>query len=233
MNQSEPRARQRDARGQPSRRAAQRAREQRRRRFQWLLIAATVLIVAVVGGLVASQATSSSSSVPGLTTPQALSPASALLPVGSKAPDFNLATTNGQHYQLSAQQGHVVLLEYFAVWCPVCQAEAPTMAQIDQHFQSLGLKSFSILSNPYGRYYESKGDMRPVNSGDVSWFKQTFAVNNPILIDPNFTNVNRAGVSSYPTIYVIDSHGIIRYASSGQVPYSQLASAINAAGLKG
>jgi len=199
----------------------------------WLLIAATIAIVVLVGGLVASQSSSSSSSSPGLTTPQALNPASSLLPVGSKAPNFDLSTTSGQHYQLSSQQGHVVLLEYFAVWCPVCQAEAPTMAQIDKHFQPLGLKSFSILSNPYGRYYESKGDMRPVNSGDVSWFKQTFAVNHPILIDPTFANVNHAGVSSYPTIYVIDGHGIIRYASSGEIPYSQLASSINAAGLKG
>jgi hypothetical protein len=53
------------------------------------------------------------------------------------------------------------------------------------------------------------------------------------LIDPNFANVNRAGVKSYPTLYVIDPAGVIRYARSGEIPYGELASAINAAGLKG
>jgi thiol-disulfide isomerase/thioredoxin len=155
MSRNEPRSRQGAHQGQPNRRAVARPREQRRRRFRWLLAAATVVLVVVVAGLVASQATTSKSTLPGITTPQALSPTNTLLPVGSKTPDFNLATIDGHRYRLSSQRGSVVLLEYFAVWCPVCQAEAPTINAIDKHFAPRGLKSFSILSNPYGKDYET------------------------------------------------------------------------------
>src|SRR5947209_5175207 len=101
MSGHEPQSRQGTHQDQPSRRAELRAREQRRRRFRWSLAVATVLIVVVVAGLVASQATTSKSTIPGITTPQALSPANTLLPIGSKAPDFNLATLDGHRYTLS------------------------------------------------------------------------------------------------------------------------------------
>lgn len=216
------------------RRARERAAQQqaaRRRRIGLVAgigTAVVVIVIALAAVLLDRPAPSNGAA---LTNANALNPAQQLLPMGSKAPDFNLATVDGKHYRLSALRGHTVLLEFFAVWCPICQAEAPTIHRIDATLGNTGLKTLAILANPYGRNYENSGrtDLRLADKGDVQWFERTFKVTHPSLIDPNFSTVNRYGAYQYPTLYVIDPKGTITYANAGERPYSELASAIKAA----
>jgi cytochrome oxidase Cu insertion factor (SCO1/SenC/PrrC family) len=197
------------------------------------MAAATVLLLLIIGVLVVSRSTTSTSSQPGLTTPSALTATGSLLPVGGKFPDFTLNTTDGKQFVLAKQRGSPVLLEYFAVWCPVCHAEAPTVDALDRAFVPNGVKSFKILANPYGPDYETKGDLRPANKSDIAWYTKTYKVTTPILIDPAFGNVNAVGVTHYPTFYILDKNGIIRYARAGEIPYAELAGALRAAGARG
>jgi peroxiredoxin len=187
-----------------------------------------VVVAVIIAAALLSQ--SSGPSTSGLTNPNALNPAPNMLHVGSTAPDFDLATVDGQHYRLSALRGHPVLLEFFAVWCPICQGEAPILNQIEQTYDPKGLRVLAILANPYGRNYDLSGraDLRLANRGDITWFKKTFAVTHPMLIDPNFATVNQYGANAYPTIYVLDHNRVIRSATQGHVPYQQLATAIAA-----
>ncbi|MGA2641642.1 MAG: redoxin domain-containing protein, partial [Spirochaetia bacterium] len=53
-----------------------------------------------------------------------LAPSKSVLPVGAAAPDFTLSTATGEKVHLSDYRGKTVLLEFFATWCPHCQAEA-------------------------------------------------------------------------------------------------------------
>ena len=89
----------------------------------------------------------------------------------------------------------------------------------------------AILSSPYGRNYDTSGgtDLSGVSKSDVSWFISNFGVKHPTLIDPNFAMPNAYGAGSYPTIYVLDKNGVIRYADSGEQTYAQLAGGIAAA----
>jgi cytochrome oxidase Cu insertion factor (SCO1/SenC/PrrC family) len=48
-----------------------------------------------------------------------------LLPVGATAPAFTLETPQGAKVSLASYRGHAVLLEFFASWCPHCNAESP------------------------------------------------------------------------------------------------------------
>lgn len=153
------------------------------------------------------------------------------LAVGTTAPNFNLATINGKHYQLSALRGRPVLLEFFAVWCPHCQAEAPVLNTLDKAYASKGLQTLSILASPYDRTHDATGSTNPVTKDDITWFKNTFNVAHPLLIDPNFSTVNKYGANSYPTIYILDKNGVIRYTNGGlgDRPYQTLAHGVDAA----
>ncbi len=48
-----------------------------------------------------------------------------LVQVGDPAPDFSLKQTDGTIFQLSAQRGKVVMLQFTASWCGVCRREMP------------------------------------------------------------------------------------------------------------
>jgi len=129
------------------------------------------------------------------------------------------------HGRLKADQGG---LEFFAIWCPHCQNEAPILNQIDAAFAPKGERTVSILASPYGRDYDTSGgtNRRLADRGDLSWFDTTFKVQHTTLIDPSFAVVNRYGANSYPTIYVVDSSSTIRFAQAGDVAYQDLANAL-------
>jgi thiol-disulfide isomerase/thioredoxin len=217
---------------------SRRAKQQQQLRLRLLFGTIVVVVAAIVVMLVlifqgnGSTSTSTAGGTPGtgpgLTTPSALKPSQApQLAVGTAAPDFNLATVDGKHYKLSTMRGSVVLLEYFALWCPHCQNETSTIAQLYTGFTPKGVKIFSILANPYRQDYETTGDTAPARASDVTAFAAQFKVKNPILIDPAFSSTTAMAAFSYPAIYVIDAKGIIRFADSGEVPYATLADALN------
>jgi peroxiredoxin len=166
-----------------------------------------------------------------LANPNSLNPAPQLLSVGSTAPNFTLRDANGVTHTLSAQHGHPVLLEYFAVWCPICQAEAPIMAKLTKQYTPQGVRVWSILANPYGRNYEASGatDLSLATKNDLTWFANTFDVQHPQLVDPQFQTVNKYGINAYPGLYVVDPNGKISYVAAGHESYSTLATQLDKA----
>lgn len=195
-----------------------------------LLILAGIIITSVIEANAASS-TGRTGNGAALTRPAALNPAALLLPTGIPAPNFTLKTVNGKSYSLAAQRGHPVLLEFFAVWCPHCQREASTIERLNQQFAAKGVRVWSILANPYGPKYDTSfgADTTPATRSDLTWFARTFHDQTPQLVDPSFHVVNKYGVSGYPGIYVIDKHGVITHASSGEQSYATLAQALTQA----
>jgi peroxiredoxin len=189
----------------------------------------TVLIIAGILGYVIY---SNSQTKPGaLNVAADLNPQPNQLAVGQTAPNFTLKDVNGKKYTLDKQRGHPVLLEFFAVWCPNCQAEAPAIAQLTKTYGAKGVRVWSILSSPYGPNYDKSlhQDTTPVHKADLSWFASTFNVTHPQLIDPNFHVVNEYGITAYPGLYVIDPNGKVVFSQSGTYPYSSLSTALNKA----
>ena len=207
------------------------ARKTDRKTWRIGLAVGTVLVVAIIIAIAVLKGNANGSNANALTDPNGLNSNTPMLSVGTPAPDFDLATSSGQHYKLSDLRGHPALLEFFAIWCPHCQNEAPILNQVDSAFAPSGEHTLSILASPYGKNYDTSGgiDRRLADPTDLSWFQTTFNVQHPMLIDPKFATVNAYGANSYPTIYVLDSNGVIRFAQSGDVAYQDLADALNKA----
>jgi peroxiredoxin len=146
------------------------------------------------------------------------------LRVGTVAPPFTLSDDTGFSYSLAEQRGHPVVLEFFALWCPHCHAQAPVMHKVVSTYSPKGVTMWAVLANQYGQYYETSGgrNVDLASRNDVAWYASTYKVNYPMLIDPKFKVVNRYGQAGYPTIFIIDPSGKIAYVHSGQVPFSVL-----------
>ncbi|MFO3797192.1 MAG: TlpA disulfide reductase family protein, partial [Anaerolineales bacterium] len=74
----------------------------------------------------------------GFSADRALNSTSGHIPAPRKgflAPDFTLEALDGQRTRLNDLRGRVVVLNFWATWCPPCRAEMPTLAKISQEYQ--------------------------------------------------------------------------------------------------
>lgn len=146
-----------------------------------------------------------------------LAPSATVLSVGSIAPDFALSTVDGRTVRLSDFRGKTVLLEFFATWCPHCQAEAHHLLTMSAQLPS---SRFAILS--------VNADSE--DAASLFAFDRYFGIPWPTLLDPGERagNYNRAGgpgpvtqaygVALYPTFYVIDQNGRITWRNDREQP---------------
>jgi peroxiredoxin len=140
-----------------------------------------------------------------------------LLPVGTLAPSFTLRTPQGQSVSLADYRGKALLLEFFATWCPHCNAEAPHLRKL---YATLPKASYGFVS------VNADGETAP----SVFSFHRYYGLPYPALVDPSstpgsFASQGAAGpvtseyrVASYPTFYVIDPQGRILWRSDGEQP---------------
>ena len=121
-------------------------------------------------------------------------------------PELNLPQLNGQLLNLTSLKGQVVLVNFWATWCPPCVHEMPSMQRLSVHFRS---KPFSIL-----------GVNMAETDAEVEKFLATrVKVDFPIVMDKEGDALRAWSVFAFPTSYVVDKQGKIRYALFGSVEW--------------
>ncbi len=123
------------------------------------------------------------------------------------APDFSLSDLSGNQVTLKQQRGHVVLLDFWATWCPPCRAAIPEMIKIQEKYKDNDLVILGI----------SMDDPKQVNDEYLKSFGEKFKINYLIL------RYNMKVVEDYfgrqapaiPTYFVIDRDGRIRDKQEG------------------
>jgi peroxiredoxin len=119
------------------------------------------------------------------------------------APDFSLPDMDGKIHKLSDYPGKVVLLNFWATWCPPCRREMPSMEKL--HLELKG-KPFQILACDQ----QEDGDTVFAFTGQLDP-APTF----PLLLDSKSAISRAYGVPGLPTTFLIDKSGQIAYRAVG------------------
>lgn len=115
--------------------------------------------------------------------------------VGQPVPDFAVPSLDGTTVQLSDYRGHVVVVNFWATWCPPCVDEMPSLERLQK---ALGPKGLKILALSVDHSRE-----------DILQFKQEHALSLDILHDEGARVARSYQTFKYPETYIVDPSGIL------------------------
>ncbi len=128
-------------------------------------------------------------------------------PVSIPAPEFTLATTDGDLVSLSDLKGKVVLLNFWGTWCGPCRIELPDFIKLYDKYHKDGLEIVGITIR------------RGESIEDVARFQDQWGLNYLLLNDINGNEVSKVTmdysraigqmISGIPTTLIIDREGFI------------------------
>ncbi len=123
-------------------------------------------------------------------------PSRSSVAVGEAAPDFTLVNMDGEMVSLSDYLGHVVVINFWATWCPPCREEKPTMESLYQKYEDEGLVFLAVNVEADGHQV-------------VSQYLLRHSYSFPILLDAKAEVQGLYGVFRYPESYIIDRNGVV------------------------
>ncbi len=111
----------------------------------------------------------------------------------------------GQPVELAGLRGKVVLLNFWATWCPPCKAEMPDLDALQREYgaeKGLVVLGVNVEEDP----------------ATVKAFAEQLGLSLPIVLDRNSRVTTQLfGVRPLPTSFIVDREGFIRDAWSGQI----------------
>lgn len=115
---------------------------------------------------------------------------------GGAAPDFALKDLSGKTVRLSDFRGKLVLVNFWATWCPPCRGEIPSMAAMNKIMASSPFQLLTISID--------EGGKSPVES-----LYSSMGVALPTLLDPSKSVGKLYGITGVPETFIVSKDGLV------------------------
>lgn len=126
--------------------------------------------------------------------------------IGSNAPDFTVQDAE-RTVKLSDFRGQVVVLNFWATWCPPCVEEMPSLVEMQRRMKTKGVTVVAVSMD--------------VDQNAYRQFLKDHNVNLLTVRDPGQKSNNLYGTFKFPETYVIDRNGVMRRKFIGAVDWTE------------
>jgi len=116
---------------------------------------------------------------------------------GKKAPEFSLREVNGRERKLSDFKNKVVIIDFWATWCPPCREEIPHFIDLYSQYKGRGLEIIGIALDQNGER-------------TVKEFIAKNKINYTVLLGNNEVSDLYGGIDAIPTTFILDKDANIR-----------------------
>jgi peroxiredoxin len=126
---------------------------------------------------------------------------------GEIPPDFKLKDLQGREVSLKSYRGKVVLLNFWATWCPSCRKEIPSMVKLYESYKNKGLEIIGI-------------NLDKLDKSGIEKFSLEYNITFPILLDPTGKTAALYGITALPATFILDRNGKIQEKVAGGKDWS-------------
>lgn len=143
---------------------------------------------------------------------------SGVITIGKRPPDFSLPGLHGETIKLSDYRGQVVLVNFWATWCPPCRVEMPEFESVYQDYRD---QNFEIIG---------------IDQGEPLDLVRSYLEENPyswvFALDESGEASTKYGVYGLPQSFLLDEEGRVAYIWHGLVTRDSLERQLNKLGLE-
>ncbi len=126
--------------------------------------------------------------------------------IGTAAPDFTVRDSS-RTVTLSQFKGQVVVLNFWATWCPPCIEEMPSLVQMQQRMKDKGVTVLAVSVD--------------VDDSSYKRFLRDHGVNLLSVRDADQKSNSLYGTFKFPETYIIDRNGVVRRKFIGPVDWTE------------
>ncbi len=142
--------------------------------------------------------------------------------IGVQAPAFSLDTASGEPVTLASYKNQIVIVNFWASWCPPCRAEMPSLQTMHDRYKMQGVTVLAV--NMTATESSAKQAVTFMANGNFTM---------PLALDTQGKTMEAYRIRAYPTTVIIDQTGIVQHIFEGAVHHRTLEKAIRGMEMKG
>ncbi len=134
--------------------------------------------------------------------------------VGQPAPDFRLSTLDNQTTSLASLRGQVVVVNFWASWCPSCVDEIPALQTVWEAYRGKGVTFLGVA------YQDDEAAVREA----LTKYGTTY----PVGLDAGSRIAKQYGITGIPETFIVAPNGQVAYVHIGPISRETLAEQLDA-----